>query len=58
MNIVEMAVLNGFWQKNGLGPLGIKPISDLVFLSTLYLLLYNNFLKNKNQVCLFFLKRS
>jgi len=24
MNIAEMAVLSGFWQKNDLGPLGIK----------------------------------
>jgi len=24
MNTIEMAVLNGFWQKNGLGPLGVK----------------------------------
>jgi len=24
MNIAESAVLSGFWQKNGLGPLGVK----------------------------------
>jgi len=24
VNTAEMAVLNGFWQKNGLGPLGVK----------------------------------
>jgi len=24
MNTAEMAVLNGFWQKNGLGPLEVK----------------------------------
>jgi len=25
MNTIEMAVLSGFWQKNGLGPLGVNP---------------------------------
>jgi len=24
MNATEMAVLSGFWQKNGLGPVGIN----------------------------------
>jgi len=24
MNIAETTVLSGFWQKNGLGPLGVK----------------------------------
>jgi len=24
VNAVEMAVLSGFWQKNGLGPLGVR----------------------------------
>jgi len=26
MNATETAVLSGFWQKNGLGPLGVKAI--------------------------------
>jgi len=26
MNAIEMTVLSGFWQKNGLGPLGVNSI--------------------------------
>jgi len=26
VNAVKMAVLSVFWQKNGLGPLGVKPV--------------------------------
>jgi len=31
VNVVEMAVLSGCWQKNGLGPLGVKASITLNF---------------------------
>jgi len=34
MNATEMAVLSGFWQKNGLGTLGVKFYLTSKFLQT------------------------